>query len=71
MTNAVFEASVAHDKARQLPPCRPERVEEVLWDWALNYDDLDLTKVISELRYLFHEQDAETMRKEITSGNEG
>lgn len=56
--------SSAHDKARDLPPYRPERVEELLWDWACNSDDMDIKKVMAELKHLYHEQEAEERRKE-------
>ncbi len=70
MVNAIFEASIAHDKARQLPARCPERVEELLWDWACNYDDLDIKKVAAELKHLFKEQLAEQTRQERNSGND-
>ncbi len=41
-----------------------ERIDDVLWDWAGNYDELDIEAVKVELRHLFHEQEAEERRKE-------
>ena len=48
----------------KLPDCRPERVDDVLWDWANNFPDLDIEQVKSELKHLFHEQEREERRKE-------
>jgi len=70
MVNAVFEASLAHDKARNLPACRPERVEEVLWDWGCNHQEQDVKKVMAELEHLYREKFAEERRKQEMSGNE-
>ncbi len=56
--------------SEMLPPCRPERVEEVLWDWACNWQDLDISKVMAELKHLFGEQEAEAKRQQLNSGNE-
>ena len=69
MANTIFEVSIAHDKARQLPACRPERVEEVLWDWACNYQDMDIGKIMLELEYLYKEYFAEQRRQQTCSGN--
>ncbi len=62
--------SVIFSEAHQLPAYRPERVEEVLWDWAENYDEQDIKKVMEELKHLFAEQFAEERRKQLASGNE-
>ena len=50
----------------KLPACRPERVNEVLEDFAANRDDQDIYKVAAELRGLFGEELAEERRKEMT-----
>ena len=50
-----------------LPDCRPERIDEVLRDWAENYDELDIEAVKAELKHLFHEQKAEERRKEMAA----
>lgn len=68
--SVVYEASVAHDEARGLPACRPERVKEVLWDWALNYESMDVQKIMEELRHLYSEQFAAEASAQINSGNE-
>jgi len=76
MVNAVFEASVARNKARNLPPHCEERIDEVLWDWACNHAELDIAKVKAELRHLFqsqadwHEQEMKDIRYRINHGME-
>ncbi len=64
ISEAILEASTAHDTAQNLPACRSERVTELLWDWALNWDTLDITKVQAELTYLYGEQFAEEKRQQ-------
>jgi len=49
----------------QLPDCRPERVIELLEEYAANPDDYDVYKVAEELRYLISEELAEERRKEM------
>ena len=56
--------------AMQLPASRCESVEELLWDWAENHNDLSIGAVILELKRLFREQEAEEQRKQAASGNE-
>lgn len=47
-----------------LPAYRPERVIELLEEFAANPDEYDVKKVAEELRFLFSEQAAEETRKE-------
>jgi len=54
-------------KRRELPDCRPEKVDDVLWDWANNFPDLDIEAVKRELEHLYREQFAEQRRKEAMS----
>ncbi len=68
-TKAIFEASLAHDKARQLPIRREERAIETLWDWACNYPDQDVKKVYAELEHHFQEKFAFELEKQLNSGN--
>ena len=70
VAGVILEASLAYDKARNLPACRPERVTELLWDWAMSPDTLDINKVQAELRYLYSEQFAEERRQQVCSGSE-
>ncbi len=63
--SATLALSNAHDKARHLPAYRPERIEEVLWDWAENHDEQDIGKVMAELRQLFHEQERHEEAKRL------
>lgn len=51
-------------KRQELPDCRPERVEEVLWEMICNPDDINMPTIITELKHLFHEQACEERRKE-------
>ncbi len=68
--SAIMALSEAHDKARGLGPHTPERVEEVLWDFAVNYSDRDIKKVAAELEHLYHEQASYEYQRHINSGAE-
>ena len=48
----------------------PETIESILWEWAENLDDWDVSKVIRDLRHLIIEEYLEQRRKQLNSGNE-
>ena len=53
----------------ELPACRPERVKELLWEWVDCHGELSCEAVETELKYLYHEQEAELNRQQLASGN--
>ncbi len=49
-------------------PSRPECIEEVLIDWAENYKEQSVEKVMADLEFLYREYFEEIARKEWAAG---
>ncbi len=66
----LVEKSLEPKAVTPLHPSRPERVREVLIDWAENYKEQSVEKVMAALEFLYKEYFGEIARKEWAAGQE-
>ena len=58
MCLGMVAGSLKPTAVKDLPPCRPETIEEVLIDFGENYQEQSISKVIADLRQLYKEEEA-------------